>query len=105
MSTISELKFEPGIAGLPVEQEARDKILAPLHIAKVFTGTTGTEGEVLESLGRISLDGWRMRNTALPQLFAQGKEKADRLGEPNVRHVRFGSGTLRTPDEVSAWMG
>ena len=45
-----------------------------------------------------------MRNAALSQLFAQAKAKADGLGEPKIRHVKLGSVTLRTPDEVSAWI-
>ena len=87
-----------------VEQEACDEILSRLHIAKVSAGATGTEGEVLESLDRISLDGWRTRTAALPQLFAQAKAEADRLVEPKIRHVKLGSATLRTPEEVRVWI-
>ena len=87
-----------------IEQEIRDEILSRLHIAKVSAGATGTQGEVLESLGRISLDDWRTRTAALPQLFAQAKVEAHRLVEPKIRHLKLGSATLRTPEEVSAWI-
>ena len=87
-----------------IEQEARDEILSRLHIAKASVGATGTEGEVLESLDRVSLDGWRTRTAALPQLFAQAKAEADRLIEPKIRHMKLGSATLRTPEEVRAWI-
>ena len=87
-----------------IEQEARDEILSRLHIAKVSAGATGTEGEVLESLDRISLDDWRTRTAALPQLFAQAKAEADRLVEPKIRHMKLGSATLRTPEEVRIWI-
>ena len=87
-----------------IEQEARDEIFSRLHIAKVSAGATGTQMEILESLGRISLDDWRTRTAALPQLFAQAKVEAHRLVEPKIRHMRLGGATLRTPEEVRAWI-
>ena len=86
------------------EHEARGEILSRLHIAKASAGATGTQEEVLESLGRISLDAWRTRTAALPQLFAQAKVEAHRLVEPKIRHLKLGSATLRTSEEVRAWI-
>ena len=86
-----------------IEPKDRDEILARLHIAKVSKGTTGTEREVLESLGRISLDDWRMRNAALSKQFEEARAEADRLVEPKIRHLKLPSVTLRTPAEVEAW--
>ena len=87
-----------------MEQEAREEILSRLHIAQASAGATGTQGEVLESLCRISLDDWRTRTAALPHLFAQAKVEAHRLIEPEIRHLKLGSATLRTPEEVRAWV-
>ena len=81
----------------------RDRILNGSHIAKVTKGTTGTEQEVLESVERISLDDWRMRIAALPQLFADARILADKLVEPKTHQVKLGSATLYTPEEVKAW--
>ena len=67
-------------------------------------GTTGTEQEVLESVERISLDAWRTHTAALPQLFADARMQADKLIEPKTHHVKLGSATLRTPEEVKAWI-
>ena len=67
-------------------------------------GATGSEQEVLESLHRISLDGWRTRTAALPHLFAQARAEADKLVEPEIRHVKLESHTLRTAEEVEAWV-
>ena len=86
-----------------IDQETRDEILSRLHIAKVSAGATGTEREVLESLERISLDGWRTRTAALPRLFADARAEADRLVEPTIRHLKLESVTLRTPQDVKAW--
>ena len=87
-----------------IEQSDRDRILKGLNIAKATKGITGTEQEVLESLERISLDAWRIRTAALPQLFAEARIQADKLVEPKIHHVKLGSATLRTPEQVKAWM-
>ena len=86
-----------------IDQETRDEILSRLHIAEVSAGATGTEREVLESLERISLDGWRTRTAALPRLFADARAEADRLVEPKTRHLKLESTTLRTPEDVKIW--
>ncbi|WP_029131813.1 BREX system P-loop protein BrxC [Sedimenticola selenatireducens] len=87
-----------------VEQTERDRILKGLNIVKVSKGATGTEQEVLDSLDRISLDAWRTKTAALPQLFADARIQADKLVEPKTHHVKLGSATLRTPEEVQAWV-
>ena len=84
--------------------EARAGILGRLRIEKASKGATGTEQEVLESLERISLDGWRTRTAALPRLFADARAEADRLVEPAVRHVKLESSTLRSPEDVKDWV-
>ena len=87
-----------------IEQSDRDRILRGLNIAKATKGATGTEQAVLESLECISLDAWRTRTAALPQLFAEARIQADKLIEPKTQHVKLGSATLRTPEEVKAWV-
>ena len=86
-----------------VYQTDRDRILNGLHIAKVTKGLTGTEQEVLDSVERISLDDWRTLTAALPQFFADARIQADKLIEPKTQHVKLGSATLRTPEEVKDW--
>lgn len=87
-----------------IKPKERERILAQLHIEKASTGSLGAEREVLESLNRISLDGWRTRIAALPQLFADAHTAADRLVEPEIRHVRLDGATLRTPEDVNSWI-
>ena len=87
-----------------VQPEERERILARYGIHRESRGATGTESEVLESLERISLDGWRRRTAALPQLFADARAEADRLVEPAIHHVKLGSGTLRTSEDVREWV-
>ena len=87
-----------------IDPEAREGILGRLRIAKASKGATGTEQEVLQSLERISLDGWRTRTAALPRLFADARAEADRLVEPAVRHVKLASSVLRSPEDVKEWV-
>jgi hypothetical protein len=87
-----------------IDQIDRDRILGGVHIAKVVKGATGTEQEVLDSLERISLDAWRTCTAALPQLFADARIQADKLIEPKTHHVKLGSATLHTPEELKAWI-
>ncbi len=87
-----------------VQPEERERILTRYRIRRESRGATGTESEVLESLERISLNGWRRRTAALPQLFADARAEADRLVEPAIRHVKLGSGTLRTSEDVREWV-
>ena len=87
-----------------IERSDRDRILKGLNIARASKGATGTEQDVLESLQRISLDSWRTRTAALPQLFAEARIQADKLIEPKTHHVKLGSATLRTPEEVKNWV-
>ena len=86
-----------------IKQQARDAILHQAHLNPANPGPTGTEQEVLDSLGRLSLDGWRTRTAALPQLFAEARAQADKLVEPKTRHIKLDSATLYTEEEVRAW--
>ena len=87
-----------------IEQTDRDRILKESRLEKITKGVTGTEQEVLESLGQSSLDAWRDRTAALPQLFVEARIKADKLVEPKTNHVKLRSTTLRTPEEVKDWL-
>ncbi len=87
-----------------IDQSNRERILEGLHIAKVSKGSTGTEQEVLDSVERVSLDAWRTRTAALSQLFADARIQADKLIEPKIHHVKLASTTLRTSEDVKAWI-
>ena len=98
------VRLEAAESWQKIDQSDRDRIINGLHIAKVTKGATGTEQEVLESVERISLDAWRIRSASLPQLFADARIYADKLIEPKTHHFKLGSATLRTPEEVKAWI-
>ena len=87
-----------------IEQADRDRIFKDLRIEKVSKGATGTEQEVLESLGRITLNDWRTRTAALPQLFADARIRADKRVEPKTHHFKPRRTTLHTPEDVKDWL-
>ena len=101
----AELKrLEASESWRQIKPENRKEILRRSGIAKASKGATGSEQEVLASLERIPLEGWRTCTAALPQQFADAQAEADRLIEPKIRHVKLGSATLRTPEDVKSWI-
>ena len=98
-------RLEGSESWLRIDDRERRNILAELRLGeKASTGQTGTEAEILASLDHISLEAWRTRTAALPQLFAEARVAADRLLEPTIRHVKLTSSTLRTPADVKSWI-
>ena len=87
-----------------IKQSERDRILKERNIAKATKGLVGTEQEVVESLDRISLDAWRTRTAALPQLFTDARIQSDKLIEPKIQHIRLFSTTLRSSEDVKKWI-
>ena len=87
-----------------IDSADRDAILRRLHIEMPPTAATGTEQEILDTLERVSLNDWRTRALALPQLFAHARAAADKLVEPKIRHIKLHAATLRTPEDVAAWI-
>ena len=96
-------RLEDAASWRTIEQAQRDDILRQLNIGEATVGATGTEQEVLSALEQASLDDWRTRTAALPQLFANARSQADKLLEPKTRHVKLASDTLKTEDDVRAW--
>ena len=96
-------RLEAAASWQQIEQAKREDIFAQLHIKAATFGAVGTEQEVLSSLEQASLDDWRTRTAALPQMFANARSEADRLLEPKTRHIKLASDTLRTEDDVRAW--
>ena len=87
-----------------LKSEDREAVLSRLGIAeKPSRGAVGSEEELLASLDRLSLEDWRMREAALPQLFAEARAAAEKLIEPKTQSVKLSGGPLRTAAEVKAW--
>ncbi len=82
----------------------RERLFGERGIVECTTESIGTDQELIQSLARMSLESWRTRTAALPQLFTEARKEADKLVEPKVRHIKLDSPTLRSADEAKAWL-
>jgi len=87
---------------LTPEQQA--KILERQGIAGINEVRVGTEEELLASLEEISLADWATRRDALPRRFSNALEEAAKLLEPKAVRVTLPSATIRTEEELLAWL-
>lgn len=87
---------------LTPEQQA--EILNHQGVAGVPEIHVGTEQELLASLGEISLESWATRRDALPQRFNRALEEAAKRLEPKAMRVHLPSATIRTDEELRAWL-
>lgn len=87
-----------------ITKEQREQILSSVGLAKVSKGNVGNEDQVLASLNRLSLEAWKTKTAALPQQFADARKQADKLLEPKTQHISLSSGTLRTKEDIDAWI-
>jgi hypothetical protein len=81
---------------LAIAKSNRIEVIEPLDV--------GDEDRLLEALDRRSLAGWRDLAEALPTRFARARADAARALEPKTQTVSLRSDTLRTPEEVRAWV-
>lgn len=65
----------------------------------------GSEADLTRSLEQISLTAWKTRTDALPQQFARVAMAAATLLEPKTQQVHLRSSTLKTDEDVKAWLG
>ena len=64
----------------------------------------GTEADLIRTLGETALPAWKTRTDALPQQFARAAMAAAKLLEPKTQRIHLSSGTLKTEEEVKAWL-
>lgn len=79
-------------------------ILRRQGIAGIPEVRVGTDEELLASLEEISLEDWVTRRDALPERFAKALEEAAKLLEPKAKRVNLPSATIRTEEELRAWL-
>jgi hypothetical protein len=66
--------------------------------------TCGTEADLIRKLEQTPLSAWKTRTDALPQQFARAAMAAAKLLEPKTQRVHLTSGTLKSEQEVKAWI-
>lgn len=79
-------------------------ILGRYGIEGVPDVDVSTPDAILRTLDEMSLATWRDRTAALPTRFKNALADAARESEPETRTVRLRSATLRSKDDVEAWL-
>lgn len=87
-----------------LDGETQATILRHAGLERIDKGSVGDTADVLAALSRISLASWKTRTAALPQQFAEARRQADKLFEPKIQHIPLSSGTLKTREDVEAWI-
>lgn len=82
----------------------RKQILADEGIDELPVLSVGGEGDLVRSLEQTALPSWKTKTDALPQQFARAAVAAAKLLEPKTQRVHLTSGTLKTEQEVKAWL-
>ncbi|MCJ7602132.1 MAG: BREX system P-loop protein BrxC [Desulfobulbaceae bacterium] len=103
--------YDQGMAALlsaeswqKLDDEEQQTILKNAGLSKIAKGAAGSADEVLASLNKVNLEAWKTRTAALPQQFAEARQQADKLFEPKTQHVSLSSGTLKTREDIEAWL-
>ena len=87
-----------------IEANQREDILQSVGIGQVPSISVGTDADLLRTLDATPLSSWRDKTDAIPSRFSNAATKAAKLLEPKLQRVRLTSGTLKTKDEVRAWL-
>lgn len=87
-----------------IQKSQRDQILAEEGIADLPAIEVGTDEVLISTLDVTPLPAWKDKADALVSRFANAAMKAAKLLEPKTQHVHLSSSTLKTPDEVKAWI-
>ena len=82
----------------------RKQLLTTETIDSLPELSVGSESDLIRSLEQTSRAGWKTRTDALPQQFARAAAAAARLLEPKAQLVHLSSGTLKTEQDIKAWV-
>lgn len=87
-----------------LKAEQRNQILSDEGIDELPALSVGTEADLIRTLEQTPLPAWKTRTDALLQQFVRAAIAAAKLLEPKTQPVHLTSGTLKTEQEVKAWL-
>jgi hypothetical protein len=87
-----------------LKADQRKQILADEGIDGLAALAVGSEADLIRMLEQAALPAWKTRTDALPQQYTRAAIAAARLLEPKTQRVHLTSGTLKTEQEVKAWL-
>ena len=87
-----------------LKADQRNQILSDEGIDELSALSVGTEADLIRTLEQTPLPAWKTRTDALLQQFVRAAIAAAKLLEPKAQPVHLTSGTLKTEQEVKAWL-
>jgi hypothetical protein len=84
--------------------DQRKQILTHEDIGELPALSVGSEADLIRSFQQTPLPAWKTKTDALPQQFTRAAVAAAKLLEPKTQRVHLTSGTLKTEQEVKAWL-
>lgn len=87
-----------------LDANKQQAILAEVGLTRIEKGAVGNGEQVLTSLGKVSLESWKTRTSALPQQFAEARRRADEIFEPKVQYLHLTSNILKSEADIDAWL-
>lgn len=87
-----------------LSDEQQRQILEAEGIDTAPSLSVGSEAELLRTLEQTSLPSWKIKTDALPQQFIKAALQAAKLLEPKTQQVRLTSPTLKTEEDIKAWL-
>ena len=80
------------------------RLLREAGIVEIGELEIGDDAGLIAALSERSLPVWAATADALPERFRQAALAAAKLLEPKTQSVKLKSGTLKTAEEVKAWL-
>ena len=87
-----------------LSQPQRDQLVLDYQLMPLAELAIGDDAGLLAELSSRSLKMWATEADALPERFRQVALAAAQLLEPKTQRVSLSSGTLKSPEDVTAWL-
>lgn len=87
-----------------LDAATREALVADAGLRPIATPDVATDDQLLAALDSVSLAAWRERRQALPAKAAAARGAAAKLLQPKSVEVKAPHATLRTADEVEAYL-
>lgn len=87
-----------------IKKAEQSRLLADAGLSAPGELHLGDDAAIIKALSERSLEVWAATTDALPERFRQVALAAARLLEPKTQSVSLKSGTLKTPEDVKAWL-
>ncbi len=87
-----------------LKADQRKQILADEGIDGLSALSASSEADLIRTLEQTALPAWKTKTDALAQQFARAAMAGAKLLEPKTQRVHLISGTLKTEQEVKAWL-